>query len=178
MTTSPYLRRQPVQNFLLVRERDRRRVRELRLLAFAVLPAALALLGYTWVQTEIVRGGYRVRALERRLEELARTERQLRLDASRLESLERVEAAASEELGMRFPALEQMVFVEMPGLAAPPSWPAAPVRGAAPVRLLHGAAVDGTLEGRVVEAVATGAAKATEDSLPPAIEGDGGEVEP
>ena len=40
MTVSPYLRRQPVKNFLLVRERDRRRLRELRLLAFAVLPAA------------------------------------------------------------------------------------------------------------------------------------------
>lgn len=114
MTTSPYLRRQPVQNFLLVRERDRRRLRELRLLAFAVLPAAIALLAYTWVQTEIVRGGYRVRALERRLDEMAKTERQLRLESSRLESLERVEAAAGEQLEMQFPTLDQMVFVERP----------------------------------------------------------------
>jgi hypothetical protein len=112
MTTSPYLRRQPVKNFLLVRERDRRRLRELRVLAFAVLPAAIALLAYTWVQTEIVRSGYRVRTLERRLEEMARTERQLKLESSWLESLERVEAAAGEELGMQFPTLEQMVFVE------------------------------------------------------------------
>jgi len=111
---SPYLRRQPVKNFLLVRERDRRRYRELRLLAFAVVPAALALLAYTWVQTEIVRTGYQVRALERRLEEMARTERQLRLEASRLESLERVEEAAADELGMTFPTLEQMVFVDAP----------------------------------------------------------------
>jgi cell division protein FtsL len=114
LTTSPYLRRQPVRNFLLVRERDRRRIRELRLLVLAVVPAALALLGYTWVQTEIMRTGYQVRALERRVEELARTERQLRLDASRLESLERVEAAAAKELEMQFPTLEQMVFVEVP----------------------------------------------------------------
>jgi len=114
LTTSPYLRRQPVQNFLLVRERDRRRIRELRLLVLAVVPAALALLGYTWVQTEIMRTGYQVRALERRVEELARTERQLRLEASRLESLERVEAAAAKELEMQFPTLEQMVFVEVP----------------------------------------------------------------
>jgi cell division protein FtsL len=111
MTVSPYLRRQPVQNFLLVRERDRRRIRELRLLAVAVLPAALALLGYTWVQTEIVRTGYQVRALERKLEDMARTERQLRLEASKLESLERVEQAAAEELEMTFPTLDQMVFV-------------------------------------------------------------------
>jgi cell division protein FtsL len=115
MTTSPYLRRQPVKNFLLVRERDRRRLRELRLLAFAVIPAALALLAYTWLQTEIVRSGYRVRALERRLEEMAKTERQLELEASWLESLERVEAAAAEALEMQFPTLEQMVFVEAPG---------------------------------------------------------------
>jgi hypothetical protein len=95
-----------------VRERDRRRIRELRLLAFAVLPAAIALLAYTWLQTEIVRSGYRVRAAERRLEEMAKTERQLKLESSWLESLERVEAAAGEELGMGFPTLEQMVFVE------------------------------------------------------------------
>ena len=114
MTTSPYLRRQPVKNFLLVRERDRRRLRELRLLVFAVVPAALALLAYTWVQTEIVRSGYRVRTQERRLEEMAKTERQLKLEASWLESLERVEAAAGEELEMQFPTLDQMVFVDLP----------------------------------------------------------------
>jgi cell division protein FtsL len=114
MTTSPYLRRQPVKNFLLVRERDRRRLRELRLLVFAVVPAALALLGYTWVQTEIVRTGYRVRVLERRLEDMARTERQLELEASWLESLERVEEAAAKELEMQFPTLDQMVFVDEP----------------------------------------------------------------
>ena len=143
MTSSPYLRRQPVQNFLLVRERDRRRVRELRLLAFAVLPAAIALLGYTWVQTEIVRGGYRVRTLERRLEELARTERQLRLEASRLESLERVEAAASEELGMTFPALEQMVFVELPGSGSAPRGGAGTASGGASLPVGLGAGKGG-----------------------------------
>jgi cell division protein FtsL len=127
MTTSPYLRRQPVQNFLLVRERDRRRLRELRLLAFAVLPAAIALLAYTWVQTEIVRSGYRVRALERRLDDMAKTERQLALESSWLESLERVEAAAGQELGMQFPKLDQMVFVERPA-GDPDSIPASPAQ--------------------------------------------------
>jgi cell division protein FtsL len=125
MTVSPYLRRQPVKNFLLVRERDRRRLRELRLLAFAVLPAAIALLAYTWLQTEIVRSGYRVRALERRLEEMAKTERQLELESSWLESLERVETAAAESLGMQFPTLDQMVFVERA--------PQRPIDAAAPI---------------------------------------------
>ena len=141
MTTSPYLRRQPVKNFLLVRERDRRRIRELRLLAFAVLPAAIALLAYTWVQTEIVRSGYRVRALERRLEEMAKTERQLKLESSWLESLERVETAAGEELGMQFPTLEQMVFVERV--------PASSTDGAAPIEVEPSAAAptDGAMSG-------------------------------
>ncbi len=125
MTVSPYLRRQPVKNFLLVRERDRRRLRELRLLAFAVLPAAIALLAYTWVQTEIVRSGYRVRTLERKLEDMAKTERQLKLESSWLESLERVEGAAAEDLGMQFPTLDQMVFVDR--AAAPAPAVAAPV---------------------------------------------------
>jgi hypothetical protein len=148
MTVSPYLRRQPVKNFLLVRERDRRRIRELRLLAFAVLPAGIALLAYTWVQTEIVRSGYRVRALERRLEEMAKTERQLKLESSWLESLERVEAAAGEELGMQFPTLEQMVFVERV---------AAPAPEVAPVDLTPGDAM-------TVDAATIDAAASTEES--------------
>jgi cell division protein FtsL len=141
-----------------VRERDRRRIRELRLLAFAVLPAAIALLAYTWVQTEIVRSGYRVRALERRLEEMAKSERQLKLESSWLESLERVEAAAGEELGMQFPTLDQMVFVERVAAPSPDgvtpidvvpadvaTVPAAPV-DAAPVDAVASAGVSARTE--------------------------------
>lgn len=111
---TPYQVRRPVENFLLVRERDRRRARELAMLFFGLLPVAVALLGYTWVQTEIVRTGYTVRALESRLAELERSERHLRLEISYLSSPQRIERAASEELEMVFPSLEQMVFVETP----------------------------------------------------------------
>ncbi len=109
---SPYLRRRPVENLVLVRERDRRRARELARLLFGLLPLAAALLSYTWVHTEILQAGYSVRSLEDRLEVLDRSERRLRLEIAFLSSPQRVEAAAASDLGMVFPTLEQMVFVD------------------------------------------------------------------
>ena len=111
---SRYIRRRPVENLVLVRERDRRRARELARLLFGLLPLAAALLTYTWVHTEILQAGYSVRALEDRLEDLGRAEGQLRLEISFLSSPQRVEAAAAHDLGMVFPALKQMVFVGTP----------------------------------------------------------------
>jgi hypothetical protein len=109
---SPYVRHAPVENLVLVRERDRRRARELARLLLVLVPVAAALLGYTWLQAEILQAGYDVRSLERALEREARTESHLRLEISRHESLDRVVAEASERLNMVFPAIEQMVFLE------------------------------------------------------------------
>ena len=109
---SPYIRHRRVENLVLVRERDRRRVRQLGWMLLGVLPLAMALLGYTWLQAEIVHTGYEVRSLERQLEHLSRDERLLKLDIALLSSPERVVEAASVELGMVFPSIEQTVFLE------------------------------------------------------------------
>jgi hypothetical protein len=107
---SAYAVRRPVENAYLVRERDRRRVRELAVVLATVGPLLLALLAYTWVHLEVLRTGYRIDAEERRLRQLVQSERQLRLEASYLGSPARTAERAASELGMQAPVLGQMLF--------------------------------------------------------------------
>lgn len=107
-----YAFRRPVVNTYLVRERDRRRQRELAVVLLSVLCLGGGLLAYTWIHLEVLRTGYRIDALERELTELTQTERQLRLEAAYLASPSRIEKRAAGELSMQSPALEQMVFWE------------------------------------------------------------------
>ena len=99
-------------NTYLVRERDRRRQRELAVVLLSVLCLGGGLLAYTWIHLEVLRTGYRIDALERELTEMTQTERQLRLEAAYLASPSRIEQRAAGELAMQSPALEQMVFWE------------------------------------------------------------------
>jgi cell division protein FtsL len=107
-----YAFRRPVVNTYLVRERDRRRQRELAVVLLSVLCLGGGLLAYTWIHLEVLRTGYRIDALERELTELTQTERQLRLEAAYLASPSRIEQRAVRELTMQSPALQQMVFWE------------------------------------------------------------------
>ena len=107
-----YVIRRPVVNAFLVRERDRRRLRELLLVALLVLPLGLGLLAGIWIHLGVIQAGYRLDELERSLTRLERQERRLRLEASYLASPQRIEALALEELGMVEPVPEQMLFVE------------------------------------------------------------------
>lgn len=109
---SAYAFRRPVVNTYLVRERDRRRQRELALVLLVVLCLGGGLLGYTWIHLEVLRTGYEIDTLEKRLDELTKHERQLRLEASYLAGPSQIERRAVQELGMQLPALEQVVFWE------------------------------------------------------------------
>lgn len=102
----------PVANTYLVRERDRRRIRELALVLLVVVCLGGALLAYTWIHLEVTRTGYRIDKLERELSERTRQERQLRLDAAYLASPAQIERRAVRELGLQPPALEQVIFWE------------------------------------------------------------------
>jgi cell division protein FtsL len=134
MRTS-YAVRRSVDNDYLVREQDRRRHRELGRVLLVVLPLGLLLLGYTWVHLEVLDAGFEIRALERRLHELDRQERQLRLDAAYLASPQRVERRAVEELGMAPPRPDQVIFAGSVRSEAGPNAPgpsAAPMAGRRP----------------------------------------------
>jgi hypothetical protein len=102
----------PVANSYLVRERDRRRLRELVMVLVVVICLGGGLLAYTWIHLEVTRTGYRIDKLERELADRTREERQLRLDAAYLASPAQIERRAVRELGLRPPALEQVVFWE------------------------------------------------------------------
>jgi cell division protein FtsL len=102
----------PVANSYLVRERDRRLLRELALVLLVVLCLGGGLLAYTGIHLEVTRTGYRIDKLERELEESTREERRLRLQAAYLASPTQIEKRAVAELGMQPPALEQVVFWE------------------------------------------------------------------
>lgn len=107
-----YAVRRPVVNAYLVRQRDRRVRRELAWVVVVALPLAAAMLGYTWLQLESLRVGYRIEALEQRAHKLVQIERQLRLEAAHLAHPERLARRATEELGLRPPAVEQVIFLE------------------------------------------------------------------
>lgn len=106
-----YAEKRPVVNAWLVRERDRQRLRELAWVVAAVLPLGSGLVGYAWLQHETLAVGYRIEALERERHRLAQLERQLRLEAAHLAHPGRL-AERAAELGLRPPAVEQVVFLE------------------------------------------------------------------
>jgi cell division protein FtsL len=106
-----------VANEYLVRERDRRRLRDLLKVVLVLTPIALALTGFTWIHLQVLDAGYRIDRLEHTLHDLERQESRLRLEAAYLSNPERIERRAREELGMRPPTVDQLVFVRgaLPG---------------------------------------------------------------
>lgn len=102
----------PVANEYLVRERDRRRLRDLAKVVLVLAPVALALTAFTWIHLQVLDAGYQIDRLERQLHDLKRQESQLRLEAAYLSNPTLIERRAVEELGMRPPTVDQMLFAE------------------------------------------------------------------
>lgn len=102
----------PVFNAYLLRERDRRRRRELLWVAAVLLPVGACALVYVWLHVEVLRVGYRIHDLEQRLEQRQEVERRLGLEAAFLASPKRIEERATAELGMSAPTADQLLFVE------------------------------------------------------------------
>lgn len=109
---SPYAVHRPVENTYLVRQHDRKRLRELLGVAAAVLLLGGGLFAYTWVHVEMLRTGYRVDALEKRLSHLLEVERKWRLQGAFAAHPEQIGERAREELRMAPPSLDQMIFYE------------------------------------------------------------------
>lgn len=107
-----YALRRPVANTYLVRERDRRRTRELLLVLLMAGSLGGALVVYIGIHLQVLKTGYRIERLEREVTALDRKERELRLEAAYLSNPSLVESRATRELGMQPPALEQVLFWE------------------------------------------------------------------
>jgi len=126
---SAYAYHREVENSYLVRQRDRRRWRELGRIVAVALPVALALVVYIWLHLVVLDTAYAIGGLEASLAELERTAAQLDLEADRLSALPEVERRAREELGMVGP---DVVATEFWDGAAFLGAEAGPPPGAAP----------------------------------------------
>lgn len=105
-----YAVRRAVINPYLVRERDRRRHRELATVLLISLSVGACLIAYVWVHVELLRIGYRVHGLEERLDETLRRKSLLELEAGYLSSPQVIEQRALDELEMQKPDLSQVIF--------------------------------------------------------------------
>ncbi len=109
---SSYALRPRVDNLYLVRERDRRRRRELLAILALAAPAGLCLLIYSWSHLQVLEAGYRIEELGRELHELHQEERQLTLEVARLANPRRIDTLARQELGMVSPEPHQVERLE------------------------------------------------------------------
>ena len=107
-----YAVRRPVENVYLVRERDRRRTRELVALAFAAIPPAIVLFLAIWANLETVRLGYQLAKLARMRETLLERRHLLEMDRAQAVALQRVERIARGTLGLVPPTLDQVILVK------------------------------------------------------------------
>ncbi len=109
---SAYVVRRPVLNSYLVRQRDRKRRKELGLVLVVILPLAIGLLGYVWLNLELIDLGYEVHDLERTLKQQEQQQRELFVESAYLSSPAQVQSRASAELGMVPATLDKVVFLE------------------------------------------------------------------
>lgn len=100
MRAASYAYHRQVENSWLVRERDRRRLRELALVVLAASTVVLALLAYTWLNVRVLETAYNIDELEGMLKDLERQRAALALEEARATALPIVEARAAAELGM------------------------------------------------------------------------------
>jgi cell division protein FtsL len=102
----------PVENVYLVRERDRRRSRELLTFALAALPPMAVLFGAIWANLETVRLGYQHERLERQHEQLLEKNRSLATARAQVAALARVDAIARGSLGLGTPRPGQLAVIK------------------------------------------------------------------
>ena len=107
-----YAIRRPVANTYLVRERDRRRWRELGLVLLFVVPVGVALLTYASVHLRVLELGLEITALERRLDEARDEQSRLRREAAALADPARVEVEAREQLGLERPTTARVLYAQ------------------------------------------------------------------
>lgn len=118
---SAYAITRQVDNSYLVRDRDRRLLRDVLRGVSAVVTLGGCLLFYTWIHMETVFTGYSITKLEKELHSLREEERRLRLEATYVAHPRRVRDRAEARLGLAPADLEQVLFyerlVDAPGAA-------------------------------------------------------------
>jgi cell division protein FtsL len=116
----------PVENVFLVRERDRKRTRELVALALAALPLMTVLFGIVWANLETTQVAYQIGNLEKQRNQLLEKRRQLTIGRAEASSLVKIEKTARIELGLVPARPEQLVLIRDTNAAVGVSRPVRP----------------------------------------------------
>lgn len=100
-------------NARLVKEKDRARARELRLLLLYGALIVIPLLAYVWQRVDFIRRSYQVEALRKERQMLQEANRQLVVERSHLRAPDRIERVARQQLGLVDPFPDDVRRVRM-----------------------------------------------------------------
>jgi len=121
-----YAQKKSIENSHIVRERDRKRFRELLAVLGLGVPIGLFLLLFTWQNLEVIRLGHEATRLQKKKQEIENANRALQLELDRRTSLGAVEQRATE-LGFQHTDPRVVVMVQTPAAdSAPPPHPPQP----------------------------------------------------
>ena len=90
-----YTQKKPIENAHIVRERDRRRFRELLAVLALGIPIGAFLLLFTWQSLEVIRLGREATSLQQKRKQIEDANKALQLELDRLTSLDAVEKKAT-----------------------------------------------------------------------------------
>src|ERR1044071_4063545 len=90
-----YTQKKPIENAHIVRERDRRRFRELLAVLSLGAPIGFFLLLFTWQNLEVIRLGHEATRLQQQRKQIADQNKALQLELDRRTSLAEVEKKAA-----------------------------------------------------------------------------------
>jgi len=116
-----YAQKRPIENVHIVRERDRRRFRELLAVLSLGIPIGLFLLLFTWQNLEVIRLGREATHLQEQRKQIEDANKSLQLELDRLTALDSVEKKA-RSLG--FEPADPRAMVTVSSVEAPAPTPA------------------------------------------------------
>jgi hypothetical protein len=90
-----YAQKKIIENVHIVRERDRRRFRELLAVLGLGIPIGLFLLLFTWQNLQVIRLGHEATNLQKQRKDIEDANKALQLELDRLTALEAVEKKAT-----------------------------------------------------------------------------------
>lgn len=120
-----YAQKKPIENSHIVRERDRKRFRELLAVLALGVPIGIFLLLFTWQNLEVIRLGHEATRLQKQKQEIENANRALQLELDRRTSLGAVEQRAVD-LGFQRTDPRAVVMVQSPTASAPTPNPPQP----------------------------------------------------
>src|SRR3954466_3789626 len=113
-----YAQKKPIENTHIVRERDRRRSRELWAVLALGIPIGAFLLLFTWQNLEVIRLGHEATRLQKQKQEIENANKALQLELDRRTSLANVEQRAVT-LGFQRTDPRAVVMVQRPSVPNP-----------------------------------------------------------